>query len=143
LAARPSIIPALFSIFTSEKHLRILSEKESAGVYGASIDELIRHHPSLKALVFDAIIAVISKMETLGEAFVPPSDIAHWYTIRAVQLSVPEDVVMEDVSGETTNEDTPSNSAAVHSEDTSNEDNASKSHDNVIVHAVDILGRVC
>lgn len=29
LAARPSIIPSLFSIFTSESHLKVLQEKEA------------------------------------------------------------------------------------------------------------------
>ena len=140
LATRPSVIPALFSIFTSEKHLRVLAEKESAGVYGASIDELIRHHPSLKGLVFDAIISVISKLEAMGESFRPSSDIAHWYTIQGVQVpAAAEDIDMQDAVSDTA----PGRSMAVQSDDSLNDENSSKSHENVIVHAIDILGRVC
>ena len=145
LAARPSVIPALFSIFTSEKHLKVLQEKESAALIGASIDELVRHHPSLKALVFDAVISVISKIEALGNSYVPPSDIEHWYRIRAVQPPVTgtEDVVMEDASALTATESGVGSGANQTEEASgSSEDSQMKSHDNVIVHFIDVLGMV-
>ncbi len=55
LASRPSIIPGLISILTSERHVKVLHEKENAAVVGSAIDELIRHHPSLKDNVFRAL----------------------------------------------------------------------------------------
>ncbi|EJD07045.1 uncharacterized protein FOMMEDRAFT_26162 [Fomitiporia mediterranea MF3/22] len=41
LASHPSIIPALFSIFTLEAHLKVLLEKENAVSIESSIDELL------------------------------------------------------------------------------------------------------
>jgi E3 ubiquitin-protein ligase HUWE1 len=82
LAAHPNIIPRLFSIFTSEKHLKVLREKEHASFIGAAMDELIRHHPALKPMVFDAIQATFQKIEDLGQAFVPAKGEEHLYMLR-------------------------------------------------------------
>jgi E3 ubiquitin-protein ligase HUWE1 len=45
LANHPSIIPSIISIFTSERHLKVLIDKENAVIIGTAVDELIRHHP--------------------------------------------------------------------------------------------------
>ena len=145
LAARPTVIPALFSIFTSERHLRVLQDKESAAIIGAAIDELIRHHPSLKTLVFNAVVSVIGKIETLGNAYVPPKDIEHWYKIRVVQqrLEEADDVIMEDVPATPDHPPTESNAIQVDETTASNEEPLPKSHENVVVDFIYILGRVC
>ncbi|CDO77710.1 hypothetical protein BN946_scf184969.g61 [Trametes cinnabarina] len=82
LAARPNIIPSVFSIFTSEEHQRVLQEKENAVLIGTSIEELIRHHPSLKEKVFVAIKATMAKIEELGRSYSPPDDIKHLYRLQ-------------------------------------------------------------
>ncbi|KAF8750867.1 hypothetical protein RHS01_08861, partial [Rhizoctonia solani] len=43
-----AVMPTFFSMFTSEPHIKVLLEKDNANAIGGAIDELIRHHPSLK-----------------------------------------------------------------------------------------------
>ncbi|KAI0268805.1 hypothetical protein BC834DRAFT_923157 [Gloeopeniophorella convolvens] len=97
LSARPTIIPGLFLIFTSERHQRVLQDKENAVLIGSAVDELIRHHPSLKSAVFEAIRSTLSKIEDLGNAFVPPENTESWYGLArssATPAPVDEDVLM-------------------------------------------------
>lgn len=90
LAARPGIVPALFSIFTSEKHQRMLQEKENAVIVGTGVEELVRHHPALKAAISESIMATLAKIEELGNAYVVPEESRHWYTLRVIK---PQQVV--------------------------------------------------
>ncbi|KIK67399.1 hypothetical protein GYMLUDRAFT_37513 [Collybiopsis luxurians FD-317 M1] len=143
LAAHPSIIPAIFSIFTSDRHLKILLEKENAVLIGTAIDELIRHHPFLKSQVFEALKSTMTKIEELGHAYVPPDDIRHFYELTVVPSpsSVPqEDDKMEGVESTQLPETTtsPMTLAALldpHSEE------AMRLHENNIISFIDILGR--
>ncbi|KAK0461087.1 uncharacterized protein EV420DRAFT_1746494 [Desarmillaria tabescens] len=143
LTARPSIIPSIFSIFTSDRHLKVLLEKENAVLIGTAIDELVRHHPILKGPVFDSLRATLSKIEDLGNAFEPPEEAKQWYKLLAVPTVEPsdDDVPMEDVqtaaqastSATRTSEDKKHSSPA--------EEGAQKAHDNHIVSFIDVLGR--
>jgi E3 ubiquitin-protein ligase HUWE1 len=137
LARRPSIIPSIFSIFTSERHSKVLLDKENAVLIGTAIDELIRHHPLLKTPVFEAIKGTLSKIEELGKAFVIPSSQQHWYNLVTVQASSDSDVAMEDM--EDTSRTTGETAVEPDSED---EDIVDRSHDNEIVGYIDIIGRV-
>jgi E3 ubiquitin-protein ligase HUWE1 len=112
-------------------------DKENAVLIGTAIDELIRHHPSLKTPVFEAIKATLSKIEELGKAFVVPSSQQHWYNLVPVQTSSDSDVPMEDLEGSshTTGEMTIE-------QDNEDEDIADRSHDNEVVGYIDIIGRV-
>ncbi|KAJ7579230.1 hypothetical protein C8J56DRAFT_339945 [Mycena floridula] len=138
LSGRPSIIPAIFSIFTSDRHLKVLLDKENAVLIGTSIDELIRHHPSLKVPVFEAIKATLSKIEDLGNAYVPADNLKHWYGLVPVPASVSPDadVTMEDVGAANVSSSTPTVEATP-----AVEENAPRAHDNHIVSFIDILGR--
>lgn len=143
LTNRPSIIPAIFSLFTSEKHLKILADKENAVVIGTAIDELIRHHPSLKTPVFEALKATLARVEELGNSYVVPPDMMHWYQLAPIKPSTDVDVEMdvdtkEEPSQPTTEAPTLPSSG---DDDSSDEDSASKSHDNIIVSYIDVLGR--
>lgn len=84
---RPHVIPRYFSIFASRRHAKVLSERENANLLGASIDELIRHHPSLKQQVLDATLATLRAIAELGNNFVPDSMDA--YRLRAAALAEP------------------------------------------------------
>lgn len=143
LTARPTIIPGFFSIFTSERHQRVLQEKENAVLIGTSIEELIRHHPSLKGMVFEAIKTTLDRIETLGKEFIIPDDIKQWYTLQPVTPD--SDVVMSEA--------VPSNSllfqvegppqTSTESDDGIAEDEVSvKQHDNPITSHIDVFGRV-
>lgn len=107
---------------------------------GSSIDELIRHHPVLKSVVFDALNCTLQKVEQMGYAFIPPSDIRPWYLLTAV--SPPEsdiqDVAMKDVEGSSNDDSTKSSGEDVNNLD----DPSSKLHDNTIVSFIDVLSRV-
>jgi len=105
---------------------------------GSSIDELIRHHPVLKNVVFDALNSTMQKIEQMGYAFIPPSEIRPWYLLTPVnsQESSTEDIIMKDA--EESND-----SAKVSGEDPSSADDPiNKSHDNTIVSFIDVLSRV-
>ncbi|KAF8625408.1 hypothetical protein AX15_005373 [Amanita polypyramis BW_CC] len=136
LVRRPSIIPSIFSIFTSERHSKVLLDKENAVLIGTAIDELIRHHPSLKTPVFEAINATLSRIEGLGQAFVVPSSQKHWYNLVPIQAPSDSDVPMEDIeeASRMTND-------TIGEQNNEDEDTADRSHDNEIVSYIDIIGR--
>ena len=81
LASRPTIIPGYFSIFTSERHLRVLQDKENAVIIGSAVDELVRHHPVLRPAVFDTVCITLSRIEDIGKAYVRPR-------VRALRTSL-------------------------------------------------------
>ncbi|KAF8135467.1 hypothetical protein EV363DRAFT_1395968 [Boletus edulis] len=131
LSARPSIIPGIFSIFTSERHLKVLRDKENAVLIGTSIDELIRHHPSLKTPVFDAVKSVFSKIEDLGNTFVIPEDKKEWYGLLPVQPSEETGAAMQGIESEGKDHD-----------EASGEDPATlRDHDNNVVMFIDVICR--
>ena len=150
LAARPSIIPGLLSIFTSERHLRVLQDKENAVLIGTSIDELIRHHPFLKAAVFEAVRSILGQIEDLGKAFIVPEDIRHFYQL------IPEPEVPPSAEGEgavamdidqlpTLTPITSLEDPNFQSEEQEKEgvpQKSPESHDNQIVAFIDVIGRV-
>lgn len=114
---------------------------------GTSIDELIRHHPTLKNAVLEALKSTLSKIENMGNAYEIPVDLKSWY--RLVPPSVKsenavaandEDVAMGDVTSNITpvrpsNEESAGSSMA-------SKDKSAPPHDNHVVTFIDILGRV-
>ncbi|KAI6021384.1 hypothetical protein BKA83DRAFT_4464115 [Pisolithus microcarpus] len=137
LAARPSIIPGIFSIFTSDPHLKVLRDKENAVLIGTSIDELIRHHPSLKAPVFEAVKSTLSKIEDAGNAFIIPEDKTEWYELLTVQPAEEStEVAMEGVESET-----PQGPASLLEEDNFKQDATQTDHDNNVVMYIDVICR--
>ena len=144
LKKRPSIIPAIFSIFTSERHLKVLIDKENAVIIGTAVDELIRHHPSLKIPVFDSLQATLSRIEDLGASYAPPADIERWYHLMptSVVSHSDGDVVMQDETSDNvvSLQSLPATSTSEVPEEEAEEE--SKGHDNIVVSYVDIVGRV-
>ena len=148
LTARPSIIPSIFSIFTSERHLKVLQDKENAVLIGTAIDELIRHHPMLKDAVFQSLRSTLCKIEDLGNAFEAEGELRQWYMLTVVEDSPgDDDVRMDDVqicdpsTSSTAREpsEAPKNEGLPSS---SGDDQGSRAHDNSVVSFIDILGRV-
>ncbi|KAG8764160.1 hypothetical protein FRC11_003016 [Ceratobasidium sp. 423] len=74
-----AIMPTFFSIFTSEPHIKILLEKDNANAIGGAVDELVRHHPSLKDVVFESIAGTLQKIESLGNSFPIPKEQENLY----------------------------------------------------------------
>lgn len=54
-------------IFVSQQHCETMKESDIASVLGASMDELIRHHPSLKRAVLAEIPIVMRQICDLGQ----------------------------------------------------------------------------
>jgi Domain of Unknown Function (DUF913) len=127
----------------------VLLDKENSVLIGTALDELIRHHPSLRTAVFDALKATIAKIEELGSAYEVPGDLLHWYRLipGSASAAFDGDVAMEDVEsvaaasrtnvtvqGEDMQADGPDNDDV--------DEVATKNHDNHIVSFIDVLGRV-
>ncbi|KAI0633753.1 hypothetical protein C8Q77DRAFT_809629 [Trametes polyzona] len=146
LTARPNIIPSIFSIFTSEEHQRVLQEKENAVLIGTSIEELIRHHPSLKDKVFAAVKSTMAKIEELGKTYTPPNDIKHLYRLQptspapsvapATETEAPMEVDTTTPTQPGQSEvPTPAEPAAPR------DDLYNRPHDNVIISYIDVFGK--
>lgn len=140
LATRPSVIPGIISIFTSESHIKVLREKENAVLMGTAIDELIRHHPTLKTPIFDAVKSALSKIEDLGNAFVIPEDKKEWYGLMLASQTTDKDdkddksdIILMDVVESDVRSDAQGDAS---------DDDSLRSHDNNIVLYVDVLCRV-
>lgn len=147
LKSRPTIIPGLLSIFTSERHLQVLQDKENAVLIGTSIDELIRHHPVVKTAVLDAIKSTLSKIEDMGNAYEVPADMITWYQLVAPSnksgdgiTAGDEDVAMGDATPSTATLRTATSEATATT--LGAKDKNSPPHDNNVVMFIDILGRV-
>ena len=109
---------------------------------GTAIDELIRHHPTLKGAVFDALKSALSAIEEMGRDFKVPANMSQWYQLRTPPPEAPAssgDVPMDVDEPATTSAP---KDASQEADDDSTDDEQSKSHDTIIVAYIDILGRV-
>ncbi|KAJ8696871.1 E3 ubiquitin-protein ligase tom1 [Pleurotus ostreatus] len=157
LSSRPSIIPSIFSIFTSERHLKVLLDKENAVLTGTSMDELIRHHPSLKGLIFESIKVVMTKIEDMGAAWKAEGDLVKWYALLPKEAEI-EEVEMtegetpvavaseEDVNMDESPEASPRVIEAIVEEPGEevkelSDESSRRSHDNNIVSYIDVVNR--
>ncbi|KZT62066.1 hypothetical protein CALCODRAFT_514427 [Calocera cornea HHB12733] len=84
LSAKPQFISGWFGIFTSEKHVRVLQDRENAGAIGTAIDELIRHHPALKIMIMDAIKGVFDNIEEMAKSMEPTTPGPGTYGLQLV-----------------------------------------------------------
>jgi E3 ubiquitin-protein ligase HUWE1 len=146
VARRPSLIPGIFSIFTSETHHKVLLEKENAVMVGTSIDELVRHHPGLKNVVFDSVKSTLTKIEQMGREFQAPDDIKQWYLLSADSKAPAHndvDVTMEDpnISSVTSGPAIAGQAEESIPGEDENKDE-SRPHDNFVVACIDAFGRV-
>ncbi|KAI0360913.1 hypothetical protein OH77DRAFT_1558017 [Trametes cingulata] len=148
LTARPNIIPSIFSIFTSEEHQRVLQEKENAVLIGTSIEELIRHHPSLKDKVFVSIKSTMAKIEELGKAYTPPNDIKHMYRLQPTAPAPPTtasavaEAPMEVDAAASVVSQAPESSAQTPGEAPAPRDDLyNRPQDNIIISYIDVFGK--
>ena len=152
LTARPDTIPSIFTIFTSEDHQRVLQEKENAVLIGTSVEELIRHHPTLKDKVFSAIKSTMARIEELGTNYTVPDDIKLWYRLQpqipalapaaTAPDSAEENAAMEVDSVAPVTEPATTHAESQPSSEQSNHDFWGRSHDNIIISYIDVFGKV-
>ena len=62
-------IPMYLDIFTDKENLRTVQDNDVPHLVGNSMDELIRHQPSLKEPIISAIVDMLSKLIQLGESY--------------------------------------------------------------------------
>ncbi|CAO3607400.1 unnamed protein product [Cunninghamella blakesleeana] len=71
-------LPHFFELMTCHELLRNPAEIDGATALGNTVDELIRHHPSLKPDVFKCVTQMIKKVLELGQQDIgKPSDNSH------------------------------------------------------------------
>jgi E3 ubiquitin-protein ligase HUWE1 len=58
-------------IFTDDEHIRSLSYNEVPQLIGNSVDEFMRHHPSLKESVMGSIMKMVNRVVCLVEESSP------------------------------------------------------------------------
>jgi len=61
-------IPAIFSVLTSERHAKILRDRDHTSVVGSTIDELIRHQPSLRKTGTEGTLTFLNEIDRIGKA---------------------------------------------------------------------------
>jgi E3 ubiquitin-protein ligase HUWE1 len=89
LVDRPEVLGRFFEIFTTEKHVKLLQEKDNAVIVGSAIDELIRHHPALGARIFTAIVQTLEKIEAMGMNFEEEPGQSHMYHLVVGTTGIP------------------------------------------------------
>ncbi|TPX56315.1 hypothetical protein SpCBS45565_g08434 [Spizellomyces sp. 'palustris'] len=96
-AAKP--IDKYLEVLTSEEHLRTLQDNDVPHLVGNSMDELIRHHPSLKDDVMSAIIKMLQRVVDIGQVSSPEdTDTSQLQTMKVVDsgMQLSADLASED-----------------------------------------------
>jgi E3 ubiquitin-protein ligase HUWE1 len=60
-----------FEILTDDEHIRSLQDKDVPHLIGNAVDELIRHHPSLKDGIMKEVIAMVNFVVEVGNTVRP------------------------------------------------------------------------
>jgi len=61
-----NVMGALFSVFANEKYRKVMKSVEMPPHFGSGIDELMRHHPSLRPLGIQALNNTLRKLCRMG-----------------------------------------------------------------------------
>lgn len=136
------ILDKFFTTFLSEKHARILNERENAVIIGANFDELVRHHPSLKQPVLEAITNLLKKIYEEGKEYVPET--AEGYRLQLVTEDKASSALPA-ASGQATGDANDSISDVNMTEQASTNDaidSEPKRDDNRLLASVAVTGRV-
>ncbi|PKI83767.1 HECT-type E3 ubiquitin transferase [Malassezia vespertilionis] len=90
VAATP-LVANLLGILHSPRHQKILLDRDNANAFGASIDELVRHHPSLNAGLQGGIADAMHHAHKEAQQFTPPADEAEraHYVLLPVDQAAP------------------------------------------------------
>jgi E3 ubiquitin-protein ligase HUWE1 len=87
-------LPHFFDLMTSHEILRNPAEIDNATILGNTMDELIRHHPSLRPDVFQCVTRMIKKVLEMGRDDIgKPSDNGH--CLRLIKTEEDTDMEME------------------------------------------------
>lgn len=150
LRARSDVLPRLFYPFTSERHAKMLCERENASLYGAAIDELVRHQPELKEQVINCMVDMLRKLVEIGQTYQAPYQATAELTLvdptqetpstTAVQASASDDVQMGDAGMASTT--APPDEKKNSKKDSNPPLRSLKAKDNAFLAYIDAAGRV-
>jgi len=87
--AERDLVATYFRIFTSPDHFELLRDRDSAVVIGTAIDELVRHHPSLRDSVMKSMMQVFEDIKVWGAKFVPPEGEQGYTLLPAAAVAAP------------------------------------------------------
>lgn len=94
-------LPHFFDLMTEHDFLLNAAEVDSATALGSTMDELTRHHPSLRPKVFECVSSMIKKVKKLGtEDIAKPSDNSHRLQLMPTAEGDSGDVTMKCESSE-------------------------------------------
>ncbi|KAK4689594.1 E3 ubiquitin-protein ligase HUWE1, partial [Tremellales sp. Uapishka_1] len=79
--AHPAVLTKIIETANAPDHDDIYADRDNAQHFGATLDELVRHHPTLRPIVLQAVLTLLRKNYADGEAFVPPPEMANEYFI--------------------------------------------------------------
>ena len=74
LLTESGIVARILRILNDTRFHGILLDHDCANAFGGSIEELVRHHPSLKEGVLTEVLRVVERIVTEARTFTPPSD---------------------------------------------------------------------
>lgn len=90
-------IESLFAIFASDKHAKVLRERDCASVLGGSLDELVRHQPTLKPKILEHSVALVKRLAEVGKDWQPPEEWRSYYWLKPERAEgESEEVEMKD-----------------------------------------------
>jgi E3 ubiquitin-protein ligase HUWE1 len=137
------LIAKYFAIFTSPAHYELLRDRDSAVNLGSAIDELVRHHPTLKAKILDTIFSIFVEFKRMGAGYVPPASESGYNlkpttsadaTSTTTAAGSSEDVAMQEGAAQGTEEEQATKDKKKAEEE--------KTKDNEVTNAIDVFGRV-
>lgn len=147
LRVRADVLPRLFFPFTSEKHAKMLCDRDNASLYGAAIDELVRHQPELKERILECMVDMLRQLVTIGRDYQPPhADSAELTLVDPSEASMSEDVQMGETSTQQNLEQPHEGQPAERKTESKKEAKPSlrslKAKDNAFLIHIDAAGRV-
>ena len=134
------LIAKYFAVFTSPAHYVLLRDRDSAVNLGSAIDELVRHHPTLKAKMLDTIFSIFVEFKRMGSDYVPAAS-ESGYNLQptasattTTTAATSEDVAMQEAAAQGTEEEQATKDKKKADEE--------KTKDNEVTNAIDVFGRV-
>lgn len=83
------VVERLLRVLDAPTHARVLLDRDNANAFGAAVDELVRHHPSLKPAVLAHVFAAVNRLLDEAHAYVPPPAARGVYLLSAGSGAVP------------------------------------------------------
>ena len=68
------IVQKLIKLLVSDRHVKILQDRENASMFGTAIDELVRHQPSVKDSVIRALLEALEDINARGAEWTAEKD---------------------------------------------------------------------